>query len=52
VGSIGYIFKITSEATATQGVLATTKTEKESVMKDLEALKSTYDAAIAENNSM
>jgi hypothetical protein len=52
VGSIGYIFKITSEATATQGVLATTKTEKESVMKDLEALKSTYDAAIAENTSM
>jgi len=52
LGSIGYIFKITSEATATQGVLATTKTEKESVMKDLEALKSTYDAAIAENTSM
>lgn len=52
VGSVVYIFKITSDANTTQGVLNTTKTEKESVMKDLEALKATYDAAIAENTSM
>lgn len=52
VGSVAYIFKITSDANTTQQVLNTTKTEKESVMKDLEALKATYDAAIAENTSI
>lgn len=51
-GSIFYIYKISSEATQVQTVLTTTLTEKESVMKDLEALKATYDAAIAENTSM
>jgi len=51
-GSLVYIYKITSEATATQTKLTTTITEKEAVMKDLQALKSTYDAAIAENTSM
>jgi hypothetical protein len=52
VGSLWYIYKITSDANTTQLSLNKTKTEKESVMKDLEALKSTYDAAIAENTSM
>lgn len=52
VGSLVYIFKMTSDAKAQQTILMTTKTEKESVMKDLEALKATYDAAIAENTSM
>ena len=51
-GSLVYIYKITSDATATQTKLTTTITEKESVMKDLQALKTTYDAAIAENTSM
>jgi hypothetical protein len=50
--SLVYIYKITSDATATQTKLTTTITEKESVMKDLQALKTTYDAAIAENTSM
>lgn len=50
--SLVYIYKVTTEATATQNKLDTTVTEKESVMKDLQALKSTYDAAIAENTSM
>lgn len=50
--SLVYIYKVTTEATATQTKLDTTVTEKESVMKDLQALKSTYDAAIAENTSM
>ena len=40
-GSIFYIYKISSEATQVQTVLTTTLTEKESVMKDLEALKAT-----------
>ncbi|KAB1154777.1 GAS domain-containing protein [Flavobacterium luteum] len=52
VGSLVYIFKLTSDAKAQLTELTTTKTEKESVMKDLEELKATYDAAIAENTSM
>ena len=52
VGSLVYIFKMTSDADVVQTELKTTLTEKESVMKDLEELKSTYDAAIAENTSM
>lgn len=52
VGSLIYIFKMTSDAKEQQIELTSTKTEKESVMKDLEALKATYDAAIAENTSM
>lgn len=52
VGSLVYIFKISSDTEKVQTVLTTTETEKESVMKDLEQLKATYDAAIAENTSM
>jgi hypothetical protein len=52
VGSLVYIFKVTTDADAVKTELKTTMTEKESVMKDLEELKSTYDAAIAENSSM
>lgn len=51
-GSLAYIFTLTSEATKTQVVLETTKSEKESVMKDLEALKATYDTAIAEKTTL
>ena len=43
---------MTSDAKALQTELSTTTSEKESVMKDLEALKTRYDAAIAENTSM
>ncbi|RTY67200.1 hypothetical protein EKL97_11810 [Flavobacterium sp. LS1P28] len=52
VGSLVYIFKMTSDADTVKTELKTTLTEKESVMKDLQELKSTYDAAIAENTSM
>jgi len=52
IGSLVYIFKMTSDAKSLQTELTSTKTDKESVMKDLEALKATYDAAIAENTSM
>lgn len=52
VGSLVYIFKMTSDAKALQTELTGTKSEKESVMKDLEELKTRYDAAIAENTSM
>jgi myosin heavy subunit len=52
IGSLAYIYKITTEAKQVQTVLTTTLTEKESVMKDLQELKATYDAAIAENTSL
>ncbi|MCV9928886.1 hypothetical protein OIU83_14535 [Flavobacterium sp. LS1R49] len=52
VGSLVYIFKMTSDTEVVKTELTTTLTEKESVMKDLQELKATYDAAIAENTSM
>jgi cell division protein FtsB len=52
VGSLVYIFKMTSDTDAVKTELTYTLTEKESVMKDLQELKATYDAAIAENTSM
>jgi hypothetical protein len=52
VGSLVYIFKMTSDAKALQTELTTKTSEKEAVLKDLEALKTRYDAAIAENTSM
>lgn len=52
IGSLVYIYKISTDAKQVQTVLTTTMTEKETVMKDLQELKATYDAAIAENTSM
>ena len=52
LGSLGYIFKMSTDAEIVRTELKTTLTEKESVMNDLQALKATYDAAIAENTAM
>jgi len=52
VGSLVYIFKMTSDAKALENTVQTVTNDKASVMKDLEELKATYDAAIAENTSM
>jgi myosin heavy subunit len=52
VGSLVYIFKMSSDVETVKTELKTTVTEKESVMNDLQKLKATYDAAIAENTSM
>jgi len=52
VGSLVYIFKLTADTETVKTELNTTLSDKETVMKDLEELKSTYDAAIAENTSM
>ena len=52
LGSLGYIFKMSTDAEIVRTELKTTLTEKESVMKDLQELKATYDAAIAENTTM
>ncbi len=52
VGSLVYIYKITSEAKQVETELTKTVSDKDMVMKDLQELKATYDAAIAENTSM
>ena len=52
VGSLVYIYKLTSDTETVKTELKTTMSDKDTVMKDLEELKSTYDAAIAENTSM
>lgn len=52
VGSLVYIFKMSSEVDTAQTEITKTSSEKDSVMKDLQDLKATYDAAIAENTSM
>jgi hypothetical protein len=52
LGSLFYIFKLTSDAKTLQTEVTSTKTEKENVLKDLQELKETYDAAIAENTTM
>ncbi|WP_281228941.1 hypothetical protein [Flavobacterium aquiphilum] len=52
VGSLVYIFKMSSDVETVQAEVVKVGSEKESVMKDLQDLKATYDAAIAENTSM
>lgn len=52
VGSMIYIFKLTSDAKTMQNIVTVTKSEKADVLKDLAELKTSYDAAIAENTSI
>lgn len=52
LGAIGYIVKLSSDVQETKSELFTTTSEKEAVIADLEALKITYDQAIAENTSL
>ncbi|NNT72397.1 hypothetical protein HKT18_09240 [Flavobacterium sp. IMCC34852] len=52
VGSLVYIFKLTSDAKTMETTVVEIKSEKEAVLKDLETLKATYDEAIAENKDM
>ena len=52
IGSLVYIFKLSSDTDVVKTEFTKTLTEKETVMKDLQELKFTYDAAIAENTSM
>ncbi len=52
VASLVYVFKLTSDAEVVQSELVKTVSEKEDVLKDLQELKATYDAAILENTSM
>ena len=50
--SLVYIYKLTTDVNSTETKLTTTLSEKDQVMKDLKDLKTTYDAAIAENTTM
>lgn len=50
--SLVYIYKLTTDVHSAEAKLTTTLSEKEQVMKDLKDLKTTYDAAIAENTSI
>jgi regulator of replication initiation timing len=52
LGSVGYNIKQNSDLGKTQTELTQTTSDKENVIADLEALKATYDAAIAENTSL
>lgn len=52
VGSLVYIFKMSSEVETVHTEIVKVGSEKESVMKDLQDLKATYDAALSENTSM
>lgn len=52
VGSLVYIYKLTNDAKGVQTEFTKTLSEKELVLKDLQELKTTYDAAIGENTSM
>lgn len=52
IGSLIYIFKLTSDAKTLESTVVTVKSEKDSVLKDLSDMKATYDTAIAENTSM
>ncbi len=52
VGSLVYIFKMSSEVDTVQSEIVKVGSEKENVMKDLQDLKATYDAALSENTSM
>ncbi|MFN7774701.1 hypothetical protein, partial [Flavobacterium sp.] len=52
LGSLFYIFKLTTDTQNLETKVTAVTTEKENVIKDLQALKATYDAAIAENTSM
>ncbi|MES2544348.1 MAG: hypothetical protein V4548_05645 [Bacteroidota bacterium] len=51
-GSLAYIFTLKTDVTTTQTSLTTEKTEKDKLMQELQTLKATYDAALAENTTM
>ncbi len=52
LGSLAYIFKLTTDAKVAQTKIITVTDEKGKVMDELAALKTTYDEAIAQNTTM
>lgn len=52
LGAIGYIFKLSNDVKQATTELTQTVSEKDSIIADLEALKVTYNQAIAENTEL
>lgn len=52
LASLGYMFKMSSDAKKVETELSSVTTEKDNALTELAQLKTTYDAAIAENTSM
>lgn len=52
LASLGYMFKMSSDAKQVETELSSVTVEKETALSELAQLKTTYDAAIAENTSM
>ncbi|MDO4728998.1 MAG: hypothetical protein Q4B43_08365 [Bacteroidota bacterium] len=52
VGAVGYIVKLNGEVKEKTAEVTTALTEKQKVLADLEALKATYDTAIADNTAL
>lgn len=52
VGSLIYIFKLTSDAHETHTTIVQVKSEKNDALKDLYELRSKYDAAVADSTLM
>lgn len=52
VGSLVYIFKMTTDAKTLQTEITSVKTEKETVLDSLNILKTNYDKAIADNTTL
>jgi len=51
-GCLFYIFNLKENQTVLETTIVTVNSEKDSMIKDLEDLRSTYDVAIAENTEM
>lgn len=52
IGSLYYNFKLSNETNKLEADVKNVSTEKENILQDLEELKNSYDAALAENTTM
>lgn len=52
IGSLYYNFKLSNETSKLEADVKNVTTEKGNILKDLEELKNSYDAALAENTTM
>lgn len=52
IGSLYYNFKLSNETNKLEADVKNVTTEKGNILKDLEELKNSYDAALAENTTM
>ncbi len=52
IGSLYFNFKLSNETNKLEADVKNVSTEKENILKDLEELKNSYDAALAENTTM